>query len=159
VFSAARRTIKQLRLIDMPIFRTGMVRDVLDMATCLEMDFGMFEDFRFCLRDMKELLRLVPNLLEFGMRERSSALDITPTFGAQDLVSQFYLTYIVNIMGRSRPVTQLDFLAVLDESSHSRAVWFFDFLKTSSELPETLLENMGDIPSSLRYIKWEVHPD
>jgi hypothetical protein len=97
VFSTARRTIKQLRLIDMPIFRTGMVRDViLGMAvslTCLEMDFGMFEDFQFRLRDMKELFHLVPNLLEFGMMGRSSALDnIIPTFGAQDLVSQSYLT-------------------------------------------------------------------
>jgi hypothetical protein len=81
----------------MPIFRTGMVRDViLGMAvslTCLEMDFGMFEDFQFRLRDMKELFHLVPNLLEFGMMGRSSALDnIIPTFGAQDLVSQSYLT-------------------------------------------------------------------
>jgi hypothetical protein len=60
VSSTACRTIKQLRQIEMPIFRTGMtlVRDVvLGMAVsliCLEMDLGMFEDFGFWLRDMHE---------------------------------------------------------------------------------------------------------
>ncbi|KAJ7912534.1 hypothetical protein B0H13DRAFT_1874770 [Mycena leptocephala] len=85
VFSTARRTIKQLRQIESADFQN---RD-----------------------DMKEFLRLVPNLLEFAMMGRSSALDnIIPTFGAQDL---FF---------------------------HLRAIRFFDLLKTGSELPERWLK-------------------
>ncbi|KAJ6491556.1 hypothetical protein DFH09DRAFT_369435 [Mycena vulgaris] len=143
VSSTAGRKIKHLRLNEMPLFESPMVRDIVlgtaTSLTCLEMDFGQIDDFRYWLRDMSALLRLVPNLIEFGMIGRSPTIQpMLPSFGAKDLT---------------------DLLGVLDESCHLEAIRFSDAFKSGSVLPESLLQNLGKVPASLRYIKWDVHPD
>ncbi|KAJ6449786.1 hypothetical protein C8R45DRAFT_123687 [Mycena sanguinolenta] len=143
VSQTAGRNIKYLRWVEMPIFRSEpMVRDILlgvvTSLTCLELDLGVIEVFRSWLRDIPEVLRLLPHLRELGMFAQSSSRPLEPTFNAKDLT---------------------DFLVILDEASQLRAVRFFDLVKTGSVLPESLLQDLGHVPSSLLYVYWEVHPD
>ncbi|KAJ7513065.1 hypothetical protein B0H11DRAFT_1948577 [Mycena galericulata] len=148
VSPSAKRSVKHLALVGMPLFTypnqtDSMVRNIVSaMAsslTCLEMDFLEIDDFRYWIRDISKLLHLVPNLLEFGMIARSPMpIPVAPSFDGKDLT---------------------DLLAVLDHGSHLQALRFFDLFKSGSVLPEPLLANLGSVPSSLRYIKWDVHPD
>ncbi|KAJ7736718.1 hypothetical protein DFH07DRAFT_842554 [Mycena maculata] len=142
VSTTARRNIKHLCLIEMPLFDMRMIPDIVQgMAsslTCLEIDFVPIGDFRYWIRDFSRLLSLAPNLLEFGMIASPSIVPLEPTFNAKDLT---------------------DVLAVLDEATHLQALRFFDISKSGSALPESFLANLGSVPASLRYIKWDVHPD
>ncbi|KAJ6632598.1 hypothetical protein B0H10DRAFT_1938181 [Mycena sp. CBHHK59/15] len=89
--------------------------------------------------DIPQLLKLAPRLLEFAMITRNPTIKpILRTFTAQDLI---------------------DFFTVLDDSVTLQAVRFLDIFKYGSPLPPSLLEDLGEAPPSLHYIKWDVHPD
>ncbi|KAJ7280390.1 hypothetical protein C8J57DRAFT_1464700 [Mycena rebaudengoi] len=82
-----QRQIKQLRLIDMAMFRRPMVRDIMQglgaTLSCLEMDFDFPAEFRFWLKHLSRLLQLAPPLLEFGIIARSRR--VGASFNANDL--------------------------------------------------------------------------
>ncbi|KAJ7280388.1 hypothetical protein C8J57DRAFT_1712346 [Mycena rebaudengoi] len=132
-----RRQIKQLRLIDMAVFSRPMVRRRLHRLsatlTCLEMDWDVRTHFQSWLEEVSLFLQLAPLLLEFGIIAKSPR--VGASFNATDLP---------------------DFLAILDDSVRLQAVRFFDSHKGGSALPSSLLENVGHVPPSLQYIKWDV---
>ncbi|KAJ7764825.1 hypothetical protein B0H16DRAFT_1525853 [Mycena metata] len=142
---SAHRTITHLRLIDMPssLASLNFVQGMAVSLTCLELELGIIgngilDRFPYWLPEMSELFKLLPNLREFGMMGRPFESDKVESFSSKHL---------------------LDFLAILDELSHLEAIRFYDICKYGAELPGSLLQNLGKVPSSLRYIKWEVHPD
>ncbi|KAJ7204584.1 hypothetical protein C8J57DRAFT_382880 [Mycena rebaudengoi] len=134
---SARRHIKQLRLITISFSIQLMLRVIVQglgaTLTCLEMDFNSPTEFRYWLKHLSRLLQLAPLLLEFGIIARSPS--VGASFNANDLP---------------------DFLAILDDSVRLQAVRFCDSFQGGSALPSSLLENVGHVPPSIQYIKWDV---